>query len=471
MSGLVSLQKRIKEILHFGKPGEVVTICGWVRTRRDAKGCSFIEVNDGSCLANIQVVAETSLPNYSSAVLHAHTGAAVKVSGEIVSSQGKGQKIEIKISQFEIIGPCSAEEYPLQKKGHSLEYLRTIAHLRPRTNTFGAVFRVRHHAAYAVHRYFYENGFVNLHTPIISTADCEGAGQIFRVSTLDAANPPRVDGKKDGPVDFSKDFFGEEAGLTVSGQLEGELFATALGKIYTFGPTFRAENSNTPRHLAEFWMIEPEMAFCDLTGNMDIAASFVKFVISYVLSHCQEDLEFFDARYEKGIIESLKAVANADFKQLTYTEAISVLEKSSKQFEFPVSWGTDLQTEHERYLTEEYIKGPVFITNYPKSIKAFYMRLDEGEKTVAAMDLLVPRLGEIVGGSQREERTDVLKKRIVECGLSEKNYWWYLDTRRFGTVPHAGFGLGFERLIMYLTGMSNIRDVIPFPRTPGNAAF
>ena len=462
---------RIRALLREGAVGAEVQLYGWVRTRRDSKEFSFLELNDGSCLANIQVIAERSLPGFEANVLHAHTGAAVHVAGTLVASPGKGQRIEVRASAVQLIGACSADDYPLQKKGHSFEFLRTIAHLRPRTNTFGAVFRVRHAAAYAVHKFFHERGFLYLHSPIITASDCEGAGQMFRVTTLDLNNPPRLDDKPGGAVDFSRDFFATETSLTVSGQLEGELFATALSDVYTFGPTFRAENSNTPRHLAEFWMIEPEMAFCDLCGNMRIAEDFTKSVIRFVLENCEEDLKFFDARIEKGIIAALQKVVDAKFEHISYTDAIAALERSEKTFEFPVSWGIDIQTEHERYLTEEYIQGPVFVTNYPKEIKAFYMRLDQDEKTVSAMDLLVPRLGEIIGGSQREEREDVLRRRIRECKLHENNYWWYLDLRRYGTVPHAGFGLGFERLMMYLTGMANIRDVIPFPRTPGNAAF
>ena len=463
--------KRINALLKSGEIGEEVEINAWVRTRRDSKDFSFLELNDGSCLSNIQVVADCSIEGFEKNVLNAHTGAAVRVKGQLVQSPGKGQRVEVKASDITLVGYCSAEEYPLQKKRHSNEFLRTIAHLRPRTNTFGAVFRVRHAAQFAIHKFFNGRGFVNLHSPIITTSDCEGAGQMFRVTTLDMKNPPRDNNQTNGNVDFSKDFFGAEASLTVSGQLEGELFALALGNIYTFGPTFRAENSNTPRHLAEFWMIEPEMAFCDLRGNMELAEDFVKSVLKYVLETCPEDMEFFNQWVEKGIIDSLQAVVNADFQRITYTNAIEILQKSGKSFEFPVSWGMDIQTEHERFLAEEYVKGPVFITNYPKEIKAFYMRVDEGEKTVSAMDLLVPRIGEIIGGSQREEREDVLWRRIRECNLPEENYWWYLDTRRFGSAPHAGFGLGFERLIMYLTGVQNVRDVIPFPRTPGNAQF
>lgn len=459
----------IRQLLQHGACGSVVIVRGWVRTRRDAKEFSFLEVNDGSCLSNIQVVAEVTLPEYAAHVLTAHTGAALEVEGTLIESPGKGQRVEVKATKVTLVGECSATDYPLQKKRHSNEFLRTIAHLRPRTNTFGAVFRVRNAAAYAIHRFFQEKSFIYLQSPIITTSDCEGAGAMFRVSTLSAENPPRHVDKP--TVDFSQDFFGKEASLTVSGQLEAELFACALSNVYTFGPTFRAENSNTPRHLAEFWMIEPEVAFCDLQGNMRLAEDFVKYVIQYVLQQCAEDMAFFEKWVEPGIVPALEQVASAQFETITYTEAIQILEKSGEKFEFPVHWGCDLQTEHERYLTEQHLKKPVFVTNYPKEIKAFYMRLDEGEKTVSAMDLLVPRLGEIIGGSQREEREQILRRRIQECKLPEENYWWYLDLRRFGTVPHAGFGLGFERLVMYLTGMANIRDVVPFPRTPGNAQF
>lgn len=463
-------RNRIRELLATGASGNKVLLRGWVRTRRDSKGFSFLEINDGSCIANIQVVAEESLSGYAGNVLTANTGASVEIHGTLVDSPGKGQRVEVKAAEVRLIGSCSAEEYPLQKKRHSFEFLRTIAHLRPRTNTLGAVFRIRNAASFAIHKFFQERGFLYLHTPIITTSDCEGAGAMFRVTTFDLEKPPHKPAPATG-IDFSQDFFGEEASLTVSGQLEGEIFATALSDIYTFGPTFRAENSNTPRHLAEFWMIEPEMAFCDLQGNMQVAEDFIKFVIADVLKNCPEDMQFFDQWIEKGILDSLQKVCDAKFEHLTYTNAIAALEKAPKKFEFPVKWGIDLQTEHERYLTEEYVGRPVFITNYPKDIKAFYMRLDEDGRTVSAMDLLVPRLGEIIGGSQREEREDKLLQRIRDCGLNEKIYWWYLELRRYGTVPHAGFGLGFERLIMYLTGMQNIRDVIPFPRFPGNAQF
>lgn len=458
----------IKSVLEDLDPGSEIEIRGWVRTRRDSKQFSFLEVNDGSCLASLQIIADQGIDGYQEHVCEANTGAAVIVRGELVESPGKGQRVELHAKEFELVGPCSASDYPLQKKRHSNEFLRTIAHLRPRTNTFGAVFRLRSAMSFAIHSFFNQRSFVHLHSPIITTSDCEGAGEMFRVTTLDMDKPER---DEKGAVDYSKDFFGAEASLTVSGQLEAELFASALSKVYTFGPTFRAENSNTARHLSEFWMVEPEVAFCDLAGDMELAEDFLKYVITYVMDNCPQDMEFFDRWIEKGILSSLQSVVDADFERMTYTDAIAALEKSGKEFEFPVSWGMDIQTEHERFLTEEYVKRPVFVTNYPKDIKAFYMRVDEGEKTVSAMDLLVPRLGEIIGGSQREEREDVLRRRIKECDLEEETYWWYLDLRRFGSVPHAGFGLGFERLLMYVSGISNIRDIIPFPRTPGSADF
>ncbi|WP_372366116.1 asparagine--tRNA ligase [Candidatus Uabimicrobium sp. HlEnr_7] len=456
----------IKDALQAKKFDEEITICGWVRTRRDSKKFSFMELNDGTCFASIQVIADSEIDSYKN-VLNASTGSSVKVIGLLKESPGKGQKVEVHAQKVEIFGVADSD-YPLQKKRHSREFLRTIAHLRTRTNTFGAVFRVRHAASFAVNKFFNERGFYYLHTPIITASDCEGAGQMFRVSTLDAINPPLNEKKE---VDYTKDFFAEETSLTVSGQLEAELFASALSKVYTFGPTFRAENSNTARHLAEFWMIEPEMAFCDLAGNMDLAEEFIRYVIKYVLENCEEDMQFFNKWVEKGIIQSLEDLCKSDFERMTYTDAIKVLEKANKSFDFPVKWGIDIQTEHERYLTEEYHKKPVFITDYPRDIKAFYMRVNDDEKTVAAMDLLVPRLGEIIGGSQREERLDVLKKNMAKHDLDEETYSWYMDIRRYGTTPHAGFGLGFERLIMYLTGIENIRDVVPFPRTPGSAKF
>jgi len=462
---------RIVNILQQPAEGQEVLVRGWVRSRRDSKEFSFVNLNDGSCLSGIQVVVDAGLPGFEQNVLAANTGAAIEVRGVLVKSQGKGQSFEIQAKQFLLVGGCDAETYPLQKKQHSFEFLRTISHLRPRTNTIGAVLRVRNAAAFAIHEFFQSRGFLYLQTPIITTADCEGAGAMFHVTSFDLKQIPRVDEKLDGAIDYSKDFFACESHLTVSGQLEAEIVACALGNVYTFGPTFRAENSNTPRHLAEFWMVEPEMAFCDLAGDADIAEAFIKHVIKSVLERCPEDMRFFEERIEKGIIKSLEEVASASFERVTYTEAISILKAAKKKFEFPVEWGTDLQTEHERYLSEEHFKRPVFVTNYPRGIKAFYMRLDDDEKTVSAMDLLVPRIGEIIGGSQREERESVLQVRMQESGLSTEAYSWYLDLRRFGSVPHAGFGLGFERIIMYLTGMANIRDVIPFPRTPGNAGF
>lgn len=448
----------------------IVTLKGWVRTHRQSKSVSFIELNDGSGVKGLQLVIDPALESYSRVAANISTGAAIKVSGELLDSPAKGQKYEMKVAELELIGQADPETYPLQKKGHSLEFLREILHLRPRSNTIGAVWRVRSRAAMAVHKFYQERDFHYLHTPIITTSDCEGAGEMFRVSTLDLAAPPRLE---NGQVDFSQDFFKEQAHLTVSGQLEGEIGAMALGKIYTFGPTFRAENSNTTRHLSEFWMIEPEVAFNELPENMQLAWDFVKYVVSDIIDNCGEELEFLHAREwcEKGLGESLQKLISSNYSVLDYTEAIKVLESSGRKFEFPVSWGIDLQTEHERFLTDEYIKGPVFVINYPKDIKAFYMKLNEDGKTVRAMDMLVPRLGEIIGGSQREERHDVLLNRIKELGLPEAPYWWYLELRKFGSAPHAGFGLGFERLLMYVTGMQNIRDVAPFPRFPGYARF
>ena len=451
------------------KPG-AVTIQGWVRTHRQSKSVSFIELNDGSGVKGLQLVIEPALESYVKVAAGISTGAAVKASGELVDSPAKGQKFELKVSEIELIGQADPETYPLQKKGHSLEFLREILHLRPRSNTIGAVWRLRSRAAMAVHRFYQDRDFVYLNTPILTTSDCEGAGEMFRVSTLDPKSPPLLE---NGKIDFGKDFFGEQAHLTVSGQLEGEIGAMALSKVYTFGPTFRAENSNTTRHLSEFWMIEPEVAFNELPQNMELAWDFVKYVISDVIDKCGEELEFLHAREwcEKGLMESLQKLLSSSYTVLDYTEAIKVLEKSGKKFEYPVSWGIDLQTEHERFLTDEYVKGPVFVINYPKDIKAFYMKLNDDKKTVRAMDLLVPRLGEIIGGSQREENHDVLLNRIKEMGLPEEPYWWYLELRKFGTAPHAGFGLGFERLLMYVSGMQNIRDVAPFPRFPGYAKF
>ncbi len=453
--------------LHFDKVKlGSYTFSGWVKTHRQSKNVSFLELTDGTSMKGLQVVCEPTLESYQKCVPVLLTGAAVRVKGELVESPAKGQRYEFKASDVAILGESDAA-YPLQKKGHSLEFLREIMHLRPRSNTIGAVMRVRSAAAMAIHKFFQERGFYYIHSPIITTSDCEGAGAMFRVSTLDPENPPRVNGK----VDFAQDFFKEPASLTVSGQLEGEIFATALSLIYTFGPTFRAENSNTARHLCEFWMIEPEMAFYELEDNMDLAEAFIKYLISYVLENCAQEMEFFEQWIEKGIIQAVSKVAETKFERMDYTEAISILEKSGKGFEFPVKWGMDLQSEHERYLTEEHVKGPTFVVNYPKEIKAFYMRQNEDGKTVRAMDMLVPRVGELIGGSQREERFDQLTNRIREMKLPEEHLWWYLELRKFGSVPHSGFGLGFERFMMYITGMHNIRDVIPVPRFPGFAKF
>ncbi|HEY6839288.1 MAG TPA: asparagine--tRNA ligase [Geobacteraceae bacterium] len=456
---------RIREALSALQAGSEVEVCGWLRTLRVGKDVAFLAVNDGSCFSSLQVVAEPLLANYDD-ICQLATGAAVRVQGELVTSPASGQAYELRAAVIEIVG-ASDESYPLQKKRHSFEYLRTIAHLRPRTNTFGAVFRLRSKLAQAVHRFFAERDFLYVHTPIITTSDCEGAGEMFRVTTLDLAGLPRTAGS----VDFAQDFFGQGAGLTVSGQLEGELFAQAFSDIYTFGPTFRAENSNTPRHAAEFWMIEPEMAFADLAADAALAEEFLKYLCRHVLDECREDMEFFNRQIDPGLIERIEKVACASFAMMEYTEAIERLKKADATFQFPVAWGVDLQTEHERYLTEQVVGGPVFIVNYPRNIKAFYMRQNDDGRTVAAMDLLVPKVGEIIGGSQREERFDLLVGRMAEVGITPSDLWWYLDTRRWGSTPHAGFGLGFERLIMYLSGMENIRDVIPFPRTPRHAEF
>ncbi|MGL4882200.1 MAG: asparagine--tRNA ligase [Waterburya sp.] len=456
------------EILKHGQPDESVTIQGWIRTKRELKGFAFVEVNDGSSLTGLQAVLDANLPNYEDLLKQLATGAAVAIVGKLVESPGKGQKIEMKAESVTVYGTADPETYPLQKKRHSFEFLRTISHLRSRTNTLGAVFRVRNACATAIHQFFQEKDFLWIHSPIITASDCEGAGELFTVTSLDLNNLPRND---QGEVDYSQDFFGKPAYLTVSGQLQAEVMAMAFQNVYTFGPTFRAENSNTSRHLAEFWMIEPEMAFCDLEGDQNLAEEFLKYIFKYVLEHCTEDLEFFNKWVDKSVLANADTIINNQFERVTYTEAISLLEKSQKKFEFPVEWGIDLQSEHERYLAEELFKKPVIVTNYPKDIKAFYMRLDEGEKTVSAMDVLAPGIGEIIGGSQREERLDVLERRIKEMDIEADSLWWYLDLRRYGTVPHAGFGLGFERLVQFMTGMTNIRDVIPFPRTPLNAEF
>ncbi len=456
----------VKKVLSLTAPLEGVTIKGWVRTIRRGKGVTFIELNDGSCLKSLQVVLSTDLENYEEAS-RCGTGACLSVTGDLVPSPAAGQNWELQSRSATVLGAADSD-YPLQKKRHSFEYLRTIAHLRGRSNTFGAVFRIRSALAFAVHRFFQERGFLYVHTPIITANDCEGAGELFRVTTLPPKDPPLTDG---GHVDWQQDFFGEKTGLTVSGQLQGELFATAFSDIYTFGPTFRAENSNTSRHASEFWMIEPEMAFADLAADCALAEDFLRWLVTYALENCAEDLTFFNERIEPGLITRLEALAKAQFSTMTYTEAVERLEKSGRTFEFPVAWGNDLQAEHERYLTEEVVGGPVFITDYPADIKAFYMRLNDDGRTVAAMDLLVPRVGEIIGGSQREERSDVLVQRMRKAGISPESLSWYLDIRRWGSCPHAGFGLGFERFLMYITGMENIRDVIPFPRTPDNARF
>ncbi|MFI3306264.1 MAG: asparagine--tRNA ligase [Rikenellaceae bacterium] len=460
--------KRITEILHLEASEQSITVKGWVRTKRGNKNVAFIALNDGSCAANIQIVVELATFGNEELLKLITTGACICVEGKLVNSQGAGQGVEVLASQIELYGAADPESYPLQKKGHSLEFLRDIAYLRPRTNTFGAILRIRHAMAFAIHKYYNERGFYYLHTPIITASDCEGAGQMFNVSTLDMDNPPRTE---EGAVDYSQDFFGRPCNLTVSGQLEGELGALALGQIYTFGPTFRAENSNTPRHLAEFWMIEPEMAFYDLEDNMELAEDFLKYLIRYALDNCTEDLEFMNKMWDKGLLERLNSVVDTDFVRLDYTEGVEILKASGKKFEFPVDWGCDLQSEHERYLVEEHFNKPVILINYPKEIKSFYMKQNDDGKTVRAMDVLFPNIGEIIGGSERESDFGKLYARIKELNMSEEDVWWYLDTRRWGSAPHSGFGLGFERLLLFVTGMANIRDVIPFPRTPNNAEF
>lgn len=447
--------------------GKEVCVMGWVRTRRGNKHVQFVALNDGSTVKNVQIVFD--LEKFSEEDLKAiTTGSSLKVDGILVESMGKGQSVEIQAQKLEIFGSADPNLYPLQKKGHTLEFLREKAHLRPRTNTFGAILRVRSALAFAIHKFFQEKGYFYLNTPLITASDCEGAGAMFQVTTLDLNNLPKME---DGKVDFSADFFGKPTALTVSGQLEGELGATALGAIYTFGPTFRAENSNTPRHLSEFWMVEPEIAFFDINDNMDLAEEFIKYCIRYALDNCPDDIDFLAEHFDPELVDRLKFVIDNEFVRLTYTEGVKILEESGHKFEFPVYWGADLQSEHERFLVEEHFKKPVILTDYPKEIKAFYMKLNEDDKTVRAMDVLFPKIGEIIGGSEREENFDKLEKRINELGIPMKDMWWYLDTRRFGTVPHAGFGLGFERLVLFVTGMTNIRDVIPFPRTPNNAEF
>lgn len=454
----------IKQALAAEQSAEIC-VKGWVRSVRRGKEVGFIALNDGSCFDSLQLVLSPELSNYAQ-LCRVGTGGCVSVNGTLIESPAAGQKWELQVAEAEVVGDAD-DSYPLQKKRHTFEFLRSIAHLRPRSNSFGAVFRMRSSLSFAVHQFFQERGFLYVQTPIITANDCEGAGEMFRVSTLDAAKPPQ----KDGEIDWSQDFFGERTGLTVSGQLQAELYATAFTDVYTFGPTFRAENSNTSRHAAEFWMIEPEIAFADLADDCRLGEDFLRYMVSYALDNCQEDLDFFNQRIEKGLIDKLEALARAEFKTITYTEAVDLLLKAKQKFEFPVEWGCDLQSEHERYLTEQVFNGPVFVTDYPKGIKAFYMRMNDDNKTVAAMDLLVPRVGEIIGGSQREERLGVLQARMVECGVPQEHLEWYLDIRRWGSCPHAGFGLGFERLLMYMTGMENIRDVIPFPRTPGHAKF
>ncbi len=460
-------RNKIKDLLASPRVGEKVFVQGWVRTKREIKNVAFVAINDGSTINNVQVVVE--LNKFSSDLLKdITTGASVGAKGILVESQGQGQHVEIQASDLVLYGKCDPETYPLQKKGHSMEFLRDIAYLRFRTNTFSAVFRMRHAMSFAIHKYFNDRGFFYLHTPIITGSDAEGAGEMFKVTTLDLDKIPH---NEDGSIDFTNDFFGKSTNLTVSGQLEGELGALALGEIYTFGPTFRAENSNTPRHLAEFWMIEPEMAFWDLNDNMDLAEDFLKYLIKYALENCREDLAFLNKMIDKELISRLEFVVANDFVRLPYTEAIKILEAADRQWEYPIGWGRDLQAEHERHLVEKHFKKPVILTDYPKDIKAFYMKQNDDGRTVRAMDVLFPGIGEIIGGSQREEDLEKLTQRIIELHLPQKDLWWYLDTRRFGTVPHSGFGLGFERLILFMTGMSNIRDVIPFPRTPRNAEF
>ena len=459
-------RKTVSQLLKEA-PGSEVLAKGWVRTKRGNKHVAFIALNDGSSVNNIQVVCDTQ--NFSEELLKdITTGACIAVKGNLVESLGKGQSVEIQATEIEIYGKADPEQYPLQKKGHSLEFLREIAHLRPRTNTFGCVLRIRHAMAFAIHNYFNSKGFCYLHTPLITASDCEGAGAMFQVTTMDLNNIPK---NEEGGVDFTQDFFGRQTSLTVSGQLEGELGAMALGSIYTFGPTFRAENSNTPRHLAEFWMVEPEVAFNDITDNMDLAEDFIKYLVKYALDNCMDDLKFLNDMFDKELIDRLRGVIDTEFVRLTYTEGVKILEASGEKFEYPVGWGIDLQSEHERYLVEKHFKKPVILTDYPKDIKAFYMKQNEDGKTVRAMDVLFPKIGEIIGGSEREASLEKLEARIAELDMDTRNLWWYLDTRRFGTAPHSGFGLGFERLLLFVTGMANIRDVIPFPRTPKSAEF
>lgn len=463
----IELRELFKQGVAESMIGSEICVKGWVKTKRGNKNVSFIALNDGGCIQNLQIVAEASAFD-EELIKKITTGACLRVNGLLVVSQGKGQSVEVQAREIEIYGEADVNTYPLQKKGHSLEFLRDIAHLRPRTNTFSAVFRVRHAMAFAIHKYFNDRGFFYWHSPLITASDCEGAGEMFQVTTLDLENLPKT---AEGKIDYSQDFYGKHTSLTVSGQLEGELGATSLGKIYTFGPTFRAENSNTPRHLSEFWMIEPEMAFFEIEDNMDLAEDFIKYLVRYALENCKGDLDFLAQMYDNELLERLKFVTEHSFVRLTYTEAIDILEKADAKFEFPVYWGVDLQSEHERYLVENHFKAPVILTDYPKAIKAFYMKQNEDGKTVRGMDVLFPVIGEIIGGSQREEDIDKLLARMAEVGIEAKDMQWYLDTRRFGSAPHSGFGLGFERLLLFVTGMSNIRDVIPFPRFPKNANY
>jgi asparaginyl-tRNA synthetase len=456
---------KIVELLNSDKTHDSVLVKGWIRTQRVNKEFSFIELNDGSCLANIQIIADSDIDNYHE-IVKLTTGGSISVKGELVESPGKGQKWEMRASSIELLGHAP-DDFPLQKKRHTDEYLRTIAHLRPRSNKYSAIFRIRSKLSFAIHQFFQERDFQWIHTPIITGSDCEGAGEMFRVTTLDLNNIP----KKEGVIDHEQDFFGKEASLTVSGQLSVETFCLSLGNVYTFGPTFRAENSNTSRHMSEFWMIEPEMAFADLQDDMNLGQEFIQYLVKYTLEECADDLDLFARFVDKNLMSTLDNIVNNDFVRLPYTDAVDILQKSGQKFEFPVEWGSDLQSEHERFLTEKHFKQPVIVYDYPKDIKAFYMRLNDDEKTVAAMDILVPAIGEIIGGSQREERYDFLERRIKEMNFDVEDYWWYLDTRKYGTVPHAGFGLGFERLLMLVSGISNIRDVIPFPRTPNNLQF
>ena len=460
---------RIASLLRDGQPGTTLITKGWVRTRRDSKnGFSFIELNDGSCLKNLQIVVENTVPGYETSIKDVTTGASVAIEGTLKESPGKGQRIELHATSLTVLGVADATSYPLQKKGHSMEFLREIAHLRPRTNTFSAVARVRNCISWSIHNFFQTRGFLYLNTPIITTSDCEGAGEMFQVTTLDLAMLAK---KQIDTIDWKQDFFDKPASLTVSGQLEAETYATAIGDCYTFGPTFRAENSNTTRHLAEFWMVEPEMPFYELPDNMDLAEAFIKTMITDVLEKCPDDMEFFNERIDKTVLAKLENIRSKEFIRLPYTEAIDIIQKCGRKFDYAVEWGSDLQTEHERFLTEVHFGQPVILFNYPRTLKPFYMRCNEDEKTVRAMDVLVPGVGEIIGGSQREERLDVLMKRLHECHLNPDDYWWYTDLRKYGTVPHSGFGLGLERAVLLITGMTNIRDVIPFPRTPGHAEF